>query len=188
MNKFIWWIVTYRIHLIVEIHIYLLLFIFIFLVVSITNTGTIYISISISRSGSGSGTLWKKLLFGNRNKWFNILAVLLLNFVTFASVLLLFFMADNEWPLLCVMSLSCWPTLSLLLLSCYVSSWLVLNDLWFVSGGQPDLRVLVTRRSEVGSRRQQVSLRNTEKWMNENYTTVLWEHWFFERTITRNVL
>jgi hypothetical protein len=58
-------------------------------------------------------------------------------------------------------SLSCCSTLSFA--SCYFSPWLVLNDLWFVSGGQPDLRVLVTRRSEVGSRRQQVSLQDKEK-------------------------
>ncbi len=75
-----------------------------------------------------------------------------------------------------------------LLLSCYLSSWLALNDLWFVPGGQPDLRVLVTRRSEVGSRRQQVSLWNKEKCMSEIYTKVLWKHWFFKQIITNFLL
>ncbi len=119
-------------HLRVKIHIYLLLFIFV--PFYITNTCTIYISSFYSRSGSGSGTLWKTLLFGIRNRLFKILAVVLTNFAT----------------------------LLLLHLSCYLSSWLVVNDLCFVSGGQPDLRVLVTRRSEVGSRRQQVSLLDKE--------------------------
>ncbi len=63
------------------------------------------------------------------------------------------------------------------------------HDLRFVSGGQPDLRVLVTRRSEVGSRRQQVSLRNKAKCRKAKITRQFSESiGFLNERITRNVL